>query len=59
MIFNLYNYLKIFNDEVLPMNDEIEIWESVGVYNGVDYGDDYEISTLYKYEWIQADCIIA
>lgn len=46
MIFNLYNYLKIFNDEVLPMNDEIEIWESVGVYNGVDYGDDYEISTF-------------
>lgn len=46
MIFNLYNYLKNFNDEVLSMNDEIEIWESVGVYNGINYGDDYEISTF-------------
>lgn len=46
MIFNLYNYLKNFNNEVLFMDNELEIWKDVGVYDGVDYTGLYESSTF-------------
>ena len=28
MIFILYNYLRIFNSEVLFMSNEVEVWKS-------------------------------
>lgn len=46
MIFSLYNYLKIFNNEALFMNNEIEIWKSVKVVKGVDFSGCYEVSTF-------------
>lgn len=45
MIFILYNYLKIFNSEVLFMSDEVEVWKTVGVFLGIDYTGMYEAST--------------
>ena len=46
MIFNLYNYLKNFNNEVLFMDNEIEIWKDIGIYDGIDYTGLYESSTF-------------
>lgn len=46
MIFILYNYLKIFNSEVLFMSNEVEIWKTIGVFLGIDYTGMYEASTF-------------